>query len=117
LAISVFPVAARATQANDIGYPTVAAALRGLKARTDVSASTDHGWTVFTDPSARTVWYFTPPGHPANPSVVKRTAITRDGATGYEMKSLCRANKTPCDKLLDEVQQLQENRGQTPVIR
>lgn len=93
---------------SSIGYPSVAAALESLRVRSDVKIREEHGWTVVTDPTANTIWSFTPVGHPAHPAAVKRILIERDGAILMEMKALCQAPKAPCDKLIEDFKVLNE---------
>ncbi len=93
---------------SSIGYPSVAAALDALKARTDVRISSQGGWTVIEDGSGgnATLWSFTPPNHPAHPAAVKRTLVQKDGAFFVEMDALCQATKAACDALMAEFQEL-----------
>ncbi|HET8696087.1 MAG TPA: hypothetical protein VFO94_01300, partial [Gammaproteobacteria bacterium] len=83
--------AARADDADVIGYPSIDEALAALKADPHASFEMQHGWTVVANrEGANPVqWFFTPEGHPAHPSVVKRTALEQRG-TGYiELATLC----------------------------
>lgn len=89
-----------------IGYPSVAAALEALKARSDVQISDHQGWTVVNDPREAAFWSFTPPGHPAHPAAVKRKVVERDGQSWIDMRALCQADKAACDKLMEEFQAL-----------
>ena len=91
---------------SSIGYPSVAAALEALKAKSDIKTSVQAGWTVVED--GMTLWSFTPPGHPAHPAAIKRTLVEKDGAWHVEMNALCQADKTACDKLMAEFQALNE---------
>jgi Protein of unknown function (DUF4019) len=99
-------VAALAQESSGIGYPTVGAALEALKARSDVKISIQGGWTVVQEPSNGTLWSFTPPGHPAHPSAVKRTVVQRDGQVFIDMKALCQASKPACDELMAQFEKL-----------
>lgn len=89
-----------------IGYPTVADALEDLRARPDVQLSIQDGWTIVNDPVSQTLWSFTPPGHPAHPTAVKRTIIERDGNIDMDMRALCQAAKADCDALMREFEAL-----------
>jgi hypothetical protein len=91
-----------------VGYPTVAAALEALRARSDVRISSQGGWTIVDVPAEKSLWSFTPPTHPAHPAVVKRSIVERNQAVGVDMGMLCQAEKLACDKLLAEFQQLTE---------
>ena len=68
------------SRTNEIGYPTVAAALGDLRNRPGVQISQQGGWTVINDAASATVWSFTPPGHPAHPSAVKRAPLFQEVA-------------------------------------
>jgi hypothetical protein len=57
-------LSASAQDGRGIGYPTVAAALEALRARSDVRISVQGGWTIVDDRSADTLWSFTASGHP-----------------------------------------------------
>jgi hypothetical protein len=110
---SVIPLAAFAQEGRGIGYPTVAAALDALRARSDVKISVRGGWTVVDDRPANTFWSFTPPNHPAHPAAVKRTIVPRDGGIYVDMTALCQASKVACDKLITEFKELNERMTQS----
>jgi hypothetical protein len=93
---------------GDIGYRTVADALTALRNRAGVQESTRGGWTIFSDTAAMTFWSFTPPGHPAYPSAVKRSVESKDGSAYLVMKVRCEASKSACDQLVLDFQQLSE---------
>ena len=112
LLMLVAPVAL-AQQERGIGYPTVAAALEALKARSDVKISVQGGWTIVEDRAASTYWSFTPPGHPAYPAAVKRTVVQRDGAFAIDLTALCEAQKAACDKLVADFQAMNERIAQS----
>ncbi len=98
------------TENSSIGYESVAEALAVLKAKpgTRVTEQPD-GWTVIVDD--RAIWSFTPEGHPAYPSAVRREAVERDGRVMVQMSVLCQAAKAPCDQLVRDFQQLNEQIG------
>ena len=102
------PAAPETVGTKGIGYPTVSAALEALRARTDVAISSQGGWTIATDSSRKTFWSFTPPGHPAHPTAVKRTVVEKDGAIFIEMGVLCQSERVACDKLMSEFQALND---------
>jgi hypothetical protein len=113
LAATIFSFAAFAQEVRGVGYPTVAAALEALKARSDVNISIQGGWTIIDDKPANTLWSFTPPNHPAHPAVVKRTVVSRDGVVGINMTALCQASKAACDKLMEEFKELNARMSQS----
>jgi hypothetical protein len=98
----------RESQNNEIGYATVAEALATLRGRPDVQISQQGGWTIVSDSVSSTIWSFTPSDHPAYPSAVKRSVVSRDGSTYMDMKVLCESTKTACDKLVVDFQQLNQ---------
>jgi hypothetical protein len=93
---------------NEVGYATVADALAALRSRPSVQISLQGGWTIVMEPASSTVWSFTPPEHPAHPSAVKRSVVSRGGSTYIDMKVLCEASKTACDKLVADFEQLNQ---------
>ncbi len=102
LMLMVNPLVASADESGGIGYPTVAAALEALRARSDVSISVQGGWTIVNDNAANTIWSFTPANHPANPAAIKRAIVSHDGKISVQMTALCQAGKAECDKLMEE---------------
>ena len=87
---------------NTIGYPTVSAALEALRAKSGTKETVQGEWTVIEDAAGDelTLWTFTSVGHPAHPSAVKRTLVTKDGHTDLEMSVRCEAAKAACDALV-----------------
>lgn len=122
--LSVSPTPALAEElkespSNEIGFATVAEAFATLRSRPGVEISRQGGWTIITEPTSRTVWTFPPPGHPAYPSVLKRSLGLRDGSTYLDMKVLCESTKAACDQLVIDFQQLNQRttvsvQGQRP---
>lgn len=109
LLLAVCTTAAGAQQSEKpagIGYPSVAAALTALKARSDVEVKDHGGWTVVIDPTNQVVWSFTPADHPAYPAAVRRRAIEQDGQVFLDTQALCQAEKSACDKLMAEFDEL-----------
>ena len=103
-----FSAELKESRTNEIGYPTVAGALAALRQRPGVQISEQGGWTIVNDAASATVWSFTPLGHPAHPSAVKRSVVSRNGSTYIDMKVLCEASKAVCDKLVTDFQQLNQ---------
>jgi hypothetical protein len=98
------------SKTNTIGYPNVAEALKALKAKPGSRATVQNGWTIVEDTSGAspTIWSFTPEGHPAHPSVVKRSLVTKDGRTDIVMSVHCEATKAPCDDLVRSFQAMND---------
>lgn len=100
-----------APSAGQVGYSSVASALKELEARDGNGTVVTHadGWTVINEPLASAQWSFTPSGYYAYPAVVRRT-IKRapDGSVSVETASLCEATEAECAKLLVEFAALNE---------
>ncbi|MFP7723830.1 hypothetical protein [Lysobacter sp. A3-1-A15] len=101
--------ASEAPEADGIGYPTVAAALEDLKRRPDVSVRDNAGWTIvgIDTPQERSIWSFTPAGHPAHPAAVKRTIYEESGMVMMKTNALCQAEKAACDDLMAQFADLE----------
>ena len=98
----------QSNKAGNIGYPTVNAALTGLRSQPGITFREKRRWIIATDNSTRTIWAFTYESHPAHPAAVKRQIVVGDGGIFYNMNVLCEAQKTPCDKLVADFQTLNE---------
>jgi hypothetical protein len=100
-----------ARPAGQIGFTSVATALKELEARDGNGTVVTHadGWTVVNEPSTSAQWSFTPSGYYAHPAVVRRT-IKRspDGSVSVETASLCEAPEAECSKLLAEFAAMNE---------
>ena len=94
---------------NDtVGYKTVDEALADLRVKPGIELTDRQGWTIATDREAKTIWSFTPRGHPAFPAVVKRTVTEHDGSVFIRMGILCQSDKLACDQLVVEFNQMNE---------
>ncbi len=106
------PIEESAHAAEKLGYSSVAEALEALKSKphAQVNVTQPDGWTIVNEPPPNfAVWSFTPQGHPAYPAVVRRTTRQApDGNVSVEMVALCQAAKEPCDQLIRDFQQLNE---------
>ena len=87
-------------------FPTAAAALEALRAKSGVKISTEAGWTVIEDQSTLSVWSFTPPGHPAFPAAIQRQVVQDGNNMRVKMNVLCEAPKSACDAVAAEFQKL-----------
>jgi hypothetical protein len=108
---------------SSIGYRSVSEALAALRANPNISETDQGGWTILADRTSNTLWSFTPSSHPAHPAAVRRQAVERDGTVYIQMNVLCQATKEPCDQLVRDFEQLneqmsqaikQKSRGHTP---
>ena len=107
----------RADGPSAIGYASVAAALRALQSDPASQFAEQSGWTVVAsrENGNAVQWFFTPDGHPAHPSVVKRTIAEQDG-TGYvDLVVLCHVRQDTCDRLLDDFKQVSAQPQRTVV--
>jgi hypothetical protein len=97
---------------SGIGYPSVAAALAAMKAKPGVAISSEGGWTVIVDRASMILWSFTPSGHPAHPSAVRRAIVQRGDGVFVDMSVKCESQKAACDQLVAEFNQLTEKMRQ-----
>lgn len=99
--------AAGADDGDAIGYGSIEAALAALRADPTAQFETQQGWTVVASREGPNPvqWFFTPPGHPAHPAVVKRTALERDGTGLIELGALCYGPEHECFMLIDGFRQ------------
>lgn len=104
---------ALAQPADAIPYPTVAAALEGLRTKGGVNVKTESGFTVIEDARAMAIWTFTAAGHAAHPAVVRRAVVQRGDNIFVDMQVKCEAGKPACDTLTAEFQALTEQMRQS----
>jgi hypothetical protein len=97
---------------NPIGYPTVKAAIEDLRAKPGILWSIGNGWTIADDEAAHVLWSFPPPTEPSYPSAVKRAIVKKPQGIGIQTSILCESNKTACDDLVREYQQLDQQARQ-----
>jgi len=89
--------APESSDANSIGYASVEEALKALKAKPGVTFRTQDGWVVAEDMAVFTTWLFTPFGHPAYPSMVKRAVVNKADGAHMQTSVRCFASKEVCD--------------------
>jgi hypothetical protein len=102
------PAGAALAPADEIGYPTVAATREAITARKDVEGREDDGWLIVADRAAFAFWSFAPPDHAAYPAVVKRTIHDDGGKVSVAMAILCEGQKTGCDELRHQFDDINE---------
>ena len=112
IAMILMSIDTSAAQTSDIGYSSVAAALSAMKSKPGASVSNDGGWTVVEDRQNLALWSFTPQGHAAHPSAVRRKITQKGDDIFVEMAVRCEAAKPACDKLTAEFAQLTEQMRQ-----
>jgi hypothetical protein len=96
----------------DLGYPSVAAAMTGLRAKPGVKSSTQSGWVIFEDSAARAVWSFPPSDHAAYPTAIRRRIVQKGDDIFVEMDVRCESAKTACDAVVAEFERLNGKVGQ-----
>jgi hypothetical protein len=91
---------------SDIEYSTLEEALNALRAKTAVIFNNQDGGLDADDSSSIVIWLFTPPGHLAYPSIIKRQS--KMGLTGAYMETAIRCLASPgvCDRYLVESRRL-----------
>jgi hypothetical protein len=99
--------AARADDPAAIGYATVAAVREALRGDPTATFREQQGWTVVAsrEHGHAVEWFFTPEGHPAHPSVIKRIVAEQDGVGVIDMAALCQTTQEACDLLLEDFKQ------------
>jgi hypothetical protein len=83
---------------SGIEYATLEEALSALRAKAGVKFKEQDGWLVANDTDAIVVWLFTPPGHPAYPSMIKRHIVNGPEGAYMDTAIRCLASKSVCDK-------------------
>jgi hypothetical protein len=112
-------VAAGAAERPEIDFPSVSAVLEALRSDARAKFERQAGWTVVAtvERGNPVLWSFTPDGHPAHPSVVKRTAVEQNG-TGYvELATLCEAPEPDCARLLRDFKQINDRIAQSALAK
>ena len=95
---------------SPIGFNTVEQAYKALEADPTADLTTYGGWEVFNQKGDGTyfLWSFTPEDHPANPTVVRREIMKKEGQVYIRMDALCQSNKPDCDQLMAEFEKINE---------
>lgn len=93
---------------SPIGYSTVSEALQALRSQPgmEVTTTKPDGWIIAHDPRSFVLWSFTPPGHYAHPTAVRRQVRESGSDVSIDMSVLCESQKANCDKLTAEFEQL-----------
>jgi hypothetical protein len=95
---------------NSTPYQSVEEALTSLRSDPSITFSHSDGWTIAQGNSGLgyLIWSFTPPTHPAHPAAVKRTISQRSEAITISMEVICEAERSACDALISEFDELNE---------
>lgn len=96
------------------GYTTYEQALDALKLNPKARFSKDQGWIIanIDNDDDYIIWSFTPENHPSHPAVIKRKLVKKDDAIYIDMKGICDAEKSACDKLFKEFEKLNDKISQ-----
>lgn len=108
-------IAAQAGAQDSVGYPTVADARKAIVALPGAKKSEQQGWLIVEHMPV--LWSFTPAGHEAHPSAVKRTVVQRDGRIDLDMVVLCEAPKPACDRLVADYKAINDQMKRGPGSR
>jgi len=84
--------------AASISYSTLDEAMEALRTKPGVKFREEGGWTVAEDENGLVLWLLTPRGHPAYPSIVRRTIVNRADGAHFETAVRCFASKDVCDQ-------------------
>ena len=104
-------LSAQETEENSIHYNTVEEALAALENNPDATFTEYEGWKVFNvkENGVYVLWSFTPPLHPAHPTVVKRSILKKEGELFIDMDALCFSKKIFCESLMEDFKLINEN--------
>lgn len=91
-----------------IEYKSVESARAALLQKPEVDARVEHGWLIVTDRLANTIWTFTEEKQNAHPALVKRVVVEESGEIYIKMNVLCEADKSACDRLVEQFRALNE---------
>lgn len=96
---------------DSIQYKTVDEALKALESDPDAVFSEYEGWKIFKQKGngRYILWSFTPPEHPAHPTVVRRSIAKINGQLNIDMDALCYSTQNFCDSLMEDFKQINEN--------
>jgi hypothetical protein len=87
-------------QTISIEYASVAEALVDLKTQADAAVVVREGWMMIIVGDGYTTWTFTPPDHPASPTVAKRTLYQDQDGWHIAMKVQCEAEQKACEDFI-----------------
>ena len=105
------PSGALQEQDPHLGYKTPEEALHALQQKPGVTIREQQGWTIVEDRESvggMALWSFTPKGHRAYPSVVKRYTYEENGKVMLRMGVICGSTKESCDALVRDFQALND---------
>jgi len=102
--------AQQVTELSPIGYATIAEAFETLKADPGAGMKEHEGWTMFNQKAdgKYILWSFTPVGHPAHPTAIRREVVRKGDVIFIKMDALCHSNQLDCDLLIDQFKKINE---------
>lgn len=97
-------------------YATYAATLATVSRHPNARTSVQEGWTVIEVAAADSIamWSFTPAGHPAHPSAVRRRLRLTEQGPLVDMDLLCEATAQQCTLLGGQLRRFNQHLGATP---
>jgi len=94
---------------NPTGFASPEMALQFLRSRHDVTFEKSGDWLVAANAANQAVWSFPPQGHPAYPSVIKRSVVAgADGQYHIHTAIQCGGTKAVCDQLVLDYRRLNQ---------
>ena len=115
LLVSVVSVAVAFAQQSEkkisSDYKSVEAAFNALESNPDAQLTEYEGWAIFKlkGGGKYELWSFTPPEHPANPTVIRREIVKRGDEILISMDAFCESNMFDCDDLIEQFKEINEN--------
>ena len=96
---------------DSIQFETVEEAFKALESDPGAELTEYEGWKIFKqkENGRYMLWSFTPPEHPAHPTVVRRAIAKLNGQLVIDMDALCYSTQFFCDSLIEEFKQINEN--------
>ena len=91
-------VPAENPEAEAIPYASLEEAMSALRAQPSVTFRHEGAWTIAEDKRAAVVWLLTPVGHPAYPSIVRRSIVNSAQGAHMQTDVRCFASQSVCDK-------------------
>ena len=92
---------------TSIGYRSVTEAFEALQYKTGVETRVEREWTIVSDPSTNTLWWFAARSSPAYPAAVfKRSAVQEHGAVFTDVRVECEANQRVCFEMVRQFQKM-----------
>jgi hypothetical protein len=103
-----FSIGAEESTQSSIGYGSVAEAWKSVSNHPSAKVAIQDGWRIVSLQAnyKYVLWSFTPDSHRAHPAAVRREVIEINKTVRIDMRVLCEAEKSACDSLVREFEQL-----------